>query len=97
MYINVALVTLKVSLKRCWSYPSIVNIKTNCSVASHFNFVQALDNDIGKIIETIDSSKGSLSAVPPKLLKNNKDICQKCVSVLYNSSLVNEKYPPKLN
>ena len=63
-------------IKTYESHPIIVNIKTNCSVASHFNFIQALDNDIGKIIETIDSSKGSLSAVPPKLLKNNKDICQ---------------------
>ena len=44
-------------------HPSIINIQTNCNFVSHFNFVQVSEIDIGKTIETIDSSKGILSAI----------------------------------
>ena len=78
------------------NHPSIIKIKEKFDADDRFTFNCALAKDIESIIEKLDSSKGSTSSIPPKILKDNNDICHKYLTVIYNNSLTCNNYPSSL-
>ena len=56
-------------------HPSVLNINQKAFTPNTFSFRSVSEDDVGKAIKTLDSSKAyQVNNIPPKLLQDNADI-----------------------
>ena len=77
-------------------HPSIKKIKNTFIPDSKFEFKLTNEVEVKKLITSIDTKKRTSGAIPPKVLKNNSDICSKIISNCINRSIKNGIFPTKL-
>ena len=78
-------------------HPSILNINQKAFTPDTFSFRSVSEVDVGKAIKTLDSSKAyQVNNIPPKLLKDNADICVIAIHNDINRNIVKGCFPVNL-
>ena len=78
-------------------HPSILNINQKAFTPNTFSFQSVSEDDVGKAIKTLDSSKAyQVNNIPPKLLKDNADICLIAIHNDINRNIVKGCFPVNL-
>ena len=85
------------AIKMYQSHPSIIKINTIEYNNDNFNFKFVTDDNIHDVITNFDASKSYIKDnIPPKLLKENIDICELVISSDLNDCIKNGKFPSNL-
>ena len=78
------------------NHPSIKLINENV-LKGNFTFKAVNVVDIGKKVRALHSNKSSMSlSIPPKILKENSDICGKPLTNVINNGIVNSCFDSEL-
>ena len=79
------------------NHPSIVKIKENIKVNKKFIFEDITDDEMFKIISSLDAKKGCIKDdIPIKLLLGTNDIVCAHLSQIYNNAKNKEEFPTSL-
>lgn len=79
------------------NHPSILKINDNMEADSSFNFHPISNEDIEKQLFYMNTSKAfQANNIPPKILKENRDIFSDILSNNLNNSICNAKFPDNL-
>ena len=65
-----------IAIEKDKNHPSIIKLNDECFPKFSFDFQYIFETDMLVVIENLDSSKAfQKDNIPPKFLKDNKDIC----------------------
>ena len=79
------------------SHPSIIRINQEGFAPNKFSFQYVTENDISLVIKNIDASKSyQKENIPPKLLKDNDDICALVIYNDMNQNISKGQFPSNL-
>ena len=79
------------------SHPSIIRINQEGFAPNKFSFQYVTENDISLVIKNIDASKSyQKDNIPPKLLKDNDDICALVIYNDINQNINKGQFPSNL-
>ena len=82
-----------IAIERYKNHPSIIKLNQECFPKFSFDFQHIFETDILVVIENLDSSKAfQKDNIPPKFLKDNKDICSTFLTNDVNRCIGNGKY-----
>ena len=86
-----------IAIERYKNHPSIIKLNQDCFPKFSFDFQHIFETDILLVIENLDSSKAfQKDNIPPKILKDNKDICSTFLTNDVNRCIGNGKFPLNL-
>ena len=78
-------------------HPSIVRLNEEHFPVANFDFYEISELNILKVIEDLDSSKSYQKGnIPPKILKDNKDICAMVLTTDISRCVKNGSFPDNL-
>ena len=88
---------VELAIKKYKNHPSIIKIHQEGHLNNNFSFTPISQQDIHDIINNIDSSKAyQKENIPPKILKDNVDICAMTLTSDVNNCLKNGIFPDNL-
>ena len=75
-------------------HPSVIKIKANGNYRSDFSFILSSLDEMKKCIENLNTKKPSTyNNIPSNILVEFSDICCKPIHKLYNSAILEGKFP----
>ena len=78
-------------------HPSVVSINQKGFIRNSFSFQNVVDDDVFEIIDNLNTSKAyQKNNIPPKLLKDNADVCASVICNDINSNIERGCYPVNL-
>ena len=88
---------ITIAIDKYTDHPSIVKLNEENFPRSNFNFQYISESSILKVIEDLDTSKSyQKDNIPPKILKENKDICCIILTTDISRCIKNGTFPNNL-
>ena len=79
------------------NHPNIVKINEYIIIDSYFNFIPVLIEDLTEVVSHMGISKASqTNDIPPKMLKENFDICSYFLLTNVNNCILEAEFPDNL-
>ena len=79
------------------NHPSIVKINDYIIIDSYFNFIPVLIEDLTEVVSHMGINKASqTNNIPPKILKENVDICSYFFLTNVNNCILEAEFPDNL-
>ena len=85
------------AIEKFKNHPSILKINEMVSIGREFDFTNVSNSDVDDQMKKLNTKKAStFKNIPPKILKQNTDICSPILLGLINDSFHNSEFPDKL-
>ena len=85
------------SIQKYSNHPSILRIKNRFVNADSFTFNPVSLEEMGTEIKRLNPKKATtFKNIPPKILKNNSDICSEPLQEIFNNCIGNPTFPDEL-